>query len=185
MGDFRFGSSAQWWHAWGCGGSKRAHGWSVRSTSGAQWWHTFRGFDIGSWLSSGRERSKEQTWGMNLLPIEFLFGEPAKELRIEFPNHVLADKLDMIGSRKLSGDSGWPCGDHAAWLNFQVVLREAILSCVTPDRSRLPLLDAYVPWIKTNDFVRAPWQRQGHSPEMRLGLLESVVLKSSFSATVF
>jgi hypothetical protein len=44
----------------------------------------------------------------------------------------------------------------AAPLNAQVVLREAILSCVTPDRSRLPLLDAYVPWIKTNDFVRAP-----------------------------
>ncbi|CAJ1400066.1 unnamed protein product [Effrenium voratum] len=34
-----------------------------------------------------------------------------------------------------------------------VVLREAILSCVTPDRSRLPLLEAYVPWIKS-DFVR-------------------------------
>jgi len=42
------------------------------------------------------------------------------------------------------------------WLErpLYVVLREAILSCVTPDRSRLPLLDAYVPWIKTNDFVR-------------------------------
>lgn len=37
-----------------------------------------------------------------------------------------------------------------------MVLREAILSCVTPDRSRLELLDAYGPWIK-NDFVRAPW----------------------------
>ena len=32
--------------------------------------------------------------------------KPAKELRIEFPNHVLADKLDMIGSRKLSRDWG-------------------------------------------------------------------------------
>lgn len=37
----------------------------------------------------------------------------------------------------------------------QVVLREAILSCITPDKSRLELLDAYVPWIK-NDFVRDP-----------------------------
>jgi len=41
------------------------------------------------------------------------------------------------------------------WLErpLYVVLREAILSCVTPDRSRLELLDAYGPWIK-NDFVR-------------------------------
>ena len=57
-------------------------------------------------------------------------------------------------------------GDRAVWgkCRAQVVLREAILSCVTPDRSRLPLLDAYVPWIKTNDFVRAP--RHGHTPEV-------------------
>ena len=33
------------------------------------------------------------------------------------------------------------------------MLREAILSCITPDRSRLELLDAYLPWIKT-DFVK-------------------------------
>lgn len=35
------------------------------------------------------------------------------------------------------------------------MLREAILSCVTPDRSRLELLDAYVPWIKSG-FVKEP-----------------------------
>jgi len=34
-----------------------------------------------------------------------------------------------------------------------VVLREAILCCVTPDRGRLPLLEAFMPWIKA-DFVR-------------------------------
>eukprot|EP00439_Symbiodinium_sp_Y106_P002933 s970_g1.t1 len=34
-----------------------------------------------------------------------------------------------------------------------VVVREAILTCVTPDRSRLPLLDAYTSWIKS-EYVR-------------------------------
>ena len=41
-------------------------------------------------------------------------------------------------------------------LQHEVILREAILSCITPDRSRLELLDAYVPWIKAT-FVREPW----------------------------
>ncbi|CAE7318757.1 unnamed protein product, partial [Symbiodinium natans] len=34
-----------------------------------------------------------------------------------------------------------------------VVVREAILTCVTPDNSRLPLLDAFSPWLK-REFVR-------------------------------
>jgi len=41
------------------------------------------------------------------------------------------------------------------WLEkpLYVVLKEAIVSCVTPDKSRLPLLEAFVVWIK-NDFVQ-------------------------------
>lgn len=34
-----------------------------------------------------------------------------------------------------------------------VVLKEAVISCVTADKLRLPLLDAYIPWIKA-DFVQ-------------------------------
>ena len=39
-------------------------------------------------------------------------------------------------------------------IHTEVVVREAILTCVTPDNSRLPLLDAFSPWLK-REFVRA------------------------------
>lgn len=154
---------------WGCGGSKRAHGWSVRSTSR----------DLKGGGKTGGTMLRWLNWGSVLLGLTFfwiigyywyiyiliLLVVLGWILDVQDPENWLwwGQKRQQIFKKSFAA----PLND----LNAQVVLREAILSCVTPDRSRLPLLDAYVPWIKTNDFVRAPWQRsgmtrdQGHTPE--------------------
>ena len=62
---------------------------------------------------------------------------------------ILSTLRSLCFSSRLWGIKASP------WLErpLYVVLREAILSCVTPDRTRLELLDAYLPWIK-HDFVK-------------------------------